>query len=187
MNDYLFLFLSWSIYFFLHSLLASTGAKSKFPLSAKNYRLLYSIVSTIGLFWLMLQMAVIKPDYLFTPTDLTKYLGMVIASWGVIIIMMSFRQISAAAFLGLKLELNAELIKTGIHARMRHPIYTGTILVILGMLVAVPNYSVLVSAIASFLYLPIGIYLEEKKLISLFGKEYLEYKQEVKAILPGVI
>ncbi len=186
MNDYLTLFLGWSIYLFLHSLLAAEAVKSKISISPKVYRLGYSIFSAVGLIWLMIKMAFIQPEYLYAPTNFTKYLGMVISSWGVIIVMIAFRQISVWAFIGLKKEEKSELITTGIHARMRHPIYTGTIMLVIGMLIAVPNFSVLVSVISILIYLPVGIYLEEKKLISVYGQKYLDYKNEVKAILPGL-
>jgi methanethiol S-methyltransferase len=36
----------------------------------------------------------------------------------------------------------------------------------------------------TFLYLPIGIHLEEGKLIAVFGEEYRKYREEVPALIP---
>ncbi|MFT6214861.1 MAG: protein-S-isoprenylcysteine O-methyltransferase Ste14 [Roseivirga sp.] len=39
---------------------------------------------------------------------------------------------------------------------------------------------------ALLIYLPIGIYLEEKKLIQTYGKAYIKYKEEVPALIPKI-
>ncbi len=137
--------------------------------------------------YLLYMMAIIPPQYLYPVTQFAKYLGMVLASWGVILIIASFRQISLSAFLGLRKESDTGLVTTGLHAHMRHPIYTGTILLFLGMFISVPSLSVLTATIAVFLYLPLGIYWEEQKLIDTYGEEYLEYKKSVKAIVPRIL
>ena len=36
----------------------------------------------------------------------------------------------------------------------------------------------------TFVYLPIGIALEERKLIAAFGEEYRRYRREVPALIP---
>lgn len=187
MTDYIVLFLGWSFYLFIHSFLASNEIKKEVGWSEKNYRLFYSILSVIGLFVLLYLMAIAPPKYFYVPNDAIKYVGMVLASWGVIIIMRAFKQLSIKEFIGLRSPQDSELITTGLHGRMRHPIYTGTILLILGMFVSVPSWSVMTCAIAIFIYLPIGIHYEEKKLIAHFGDEYLKYKKEVACIIPGLI
>ncbi|MEM6397138.1 MAG: hypothetical protein AAF741_12385 [Bacteroidota bacterium] len=35
-------------------------------------------------------------------------------------------------------------------------------------------------------YIPIGIHLEERKLVIEFGEAYRKYQQEVKRLIPGV-
>ncbi|MEO9475176.1 MAG: isoprenylcysteine carboxylmethyltransferase family protein [Cyclobacteriaceae bacterium] len=187
MMDYLELILAWILYLALHSFLASTWMKSKIPISARWYRLLYSIIATIGLLGLVYLMALIPPVWVYALTPFLKFAGMVAASWGVIIVVASFRQISMKAFLGLKKENNKELVKTGLHSSVRHPIYSGTILIMVGMFASVPSLTVLLTALVIFAYLPIGVYFEEKKLIDVFGQEYLDYKENVKAIIPGVL
>lgn len=163
------------------------GFKKALPFSGRQYRLFYSSVSVLGLIGLVYFMAFTDPYHFYLPTDFVKYVGMVTGSWGVILIMGSFKKISTKSFLGLAQEEEVSLVTTGLHGRMRHPIYTGTILLMLGMFVSVPSASVLMAVLSIFIYLPIGIYLEEKKLIIEFGEQYLKYKEEVKAIIPGLI
>lgn len=187
MMDYLELILAWILYLALHSFLASTWLKSRTPISSKSYRLLYSLIAGAGLLGLVYLMALIPPIWVYELTPFLKFVGMVAASWGVIIVVASFRQISMKAFLGLKKEKNEELVTTGLHGSVRHPIYTGTILIMVGMFISVPSLAVLLTVLVIFAYLPIGIYFEEKKLIEVFGQTYLDYKENVKAIIPGVL
>jgi protein-S-isoprenylcysteine O-methyltransferase Ste14 len=78
-----------------------------------------------------------------------------------------------------------KLQRSGVLAWIRHPIYAGLILVILGFFLFIPNLPTLVSCGCMLMYLPVGIYLEERKLIKIFGQEYIAYRNEVPAILPN--
>lgn len=187
---YLILILAWSIYLALHSWLASQRVKNAVQQSApflyRRYRFLYSLFSTAGLFALLVLMAASQPIYLLAKSTSLQYIGMVLASWGVILVILSFRQLSGSAFLGLKPQVPSRLITTGIHGYVRHPIYSGTILVLVGMWFYIPTDSVLISIVVIFAYLPVGIYLEEQKLIAEYGEAYREYQRKVKALVPWV-
>jgi len=78
-----------------------------------------------------------------------------------------------------------KLIKKGPYRYLRHPNSLCIVAEVLA-LPLIPNsyYSFLFSL---FIYVPLLVlrmYLEEKELIKKFGQEYLEYKQEVWALLP---
>lgn len=51
----------------------------------------------------------------------------------------------------------------------------------------IPNVLNLVSILCVFLYLKIGIRLEETKLTEKYGDEYIRYMKEVPAVLPDLI
>lgn len=80
-----------------------------------------------------------------------------------------------------------ELITSGPYAYVRHPIYTGFLLLFLGAAMTVGNSG----AAIGFLILLIGCYirirLEEKFMIQIFGKKYAEYKKHVKALIPCLL
>lgn len=73
-----------------------------------------------------------------------------------------------------------ELVITGLHARMRHPIYAAHLLNLAGwaigsgLLVAYALF-----AMNLFITFPLMIMLEERELVARFGKSYREYQRTV--------
>lgn len=177
----------WLVYFFLHSFLATTSIKGKIlektRISRKHYRLIYSIWSSVALLMLLLLNGMIESSDFFHRYGYSRYLSLFVASFGVIIIRLAFKEYSLINFLGLG-EEKQKLVIQGILKRVRHPIYSGTILVVIGYFMFSPNLPTLVSSLCILGYLPIGIFLEEKKLIDQFGDAYRQYQKEVPALLP---
>ena len=88
------------------------------------------------------------------------------------------------AFLGFTPELPGTLVRTGLHGRVRHPIYSGVLLSLVGGLCLSPNWPTVLSILITLLYLPFGIHLEELKLIAVHGDAYRRYREEVPALVP---
>jgi len=187
--NYLILCALWFMYFILHSLMASVKVKSFFTRILKSrfryYRIFYSLISTIGLLLLLFLNASISAEFIFASKGLIRYLSLMLATLGVIVISRSFREYRLSSFIGLKDE-PSELKRTGILKHVRHPIYSGTILIVIGFFLFNPTLATLVSVCCTLAYLPVGIYLEERKLIEQFGNGYLSYKQEVPSVFPDL-
>ena len=185
--NYLLLAALWFIYFVIHSVLASDHVKVYFEKVFKGgfrfYRIIYSLISTIGLLVILLFNASITSELLFENTGWIRYVSLMLATLGVIIISRSFREYHFASFVGWKEESN-DFKKTGILKYVRHPIYSGTILIVVGFFLFVPTLASLISTCCTMAYLPVGIFLEERKLINQFGDRYLTYKKEVPSIFP---
>jgi protein-S-isoprenylcysteine O-methyltransferase Ste14 len=190
MIDYIILFLGWVIYFFIHSMLASDHVKDQFiavgRISAKRYRMVYSVISVVGLFGILALQMLLQSFSLYPSSKTSMFIGLVIATYGLLVLKKSFRFISVSSFLGLKEEAAARMIKEGLHKKVRHPIYTGTILIVIGAVVFTPTDLMLVSALSILAYLPVGIMLEEDKLIKEYGNEYLVYRKTTPAIFPKI-
>lgn len=182
MEEYLLLAGGWFVYYALHSLLAAKSVKDIFP--RKIYRPFYVFFSVAGLLGMLFLNDSIFALNFFKSEGPVRYASLLLTTFGVMTIHASFRQYSFKGFVGLNSEPHA--LKTdGILKYVRHPIYAGTILVVIGFFLYIPNLPTLVSCTCTFIYLPIGMYLEERKLIKEFGQEYLEYKRKVPAIVPG--
>ena len=78
------------------------------------------------------------------------------------------------------------LVVTGIRNRVRHPIYLGHLLEMMG-------WSILSGVLANFLLTAFAVAtgflmvrLEEQELLERFGEEYRQYQQRVPALLPRI-
>lgn len=191
MTKIIWLILGWILYFAIHSLLADRGIKQKIKEvmdeKFKYYRLMYVTISSVGLIILFFFNASIdSPDFFDNP-GWVRYLSLMFAAFGVIIIKIAFRSYHFSSFVGMTPELPQPLITSGLLGSVRHPIYSGTILIAIGFWLFSPDLPTSVSVACIFAYLPIGIYLEEKKLMAEFGKRYLVYKKETPAIFPRLL
>ena len=89
------------------------------------------------------------------------------------------------AFIGIKEESSSQVLNTsGLNTYVRHPLYAGVILGLLGWLMLSPTYPALATFIITCLYVPIGIHFEEKKLITTYGKTYEDYRKAVPMLWP---
>lgn len=189
MKEYILLAAGWGVYFSIHSILATKYFKDFVKgisiTGFRLYRLVYSSLSVLGLVGLLVLNGFIQARYFLDPFGITRYLSLMLTTLGVIVISRAFKEYSLSSFIGVR-EENNKFIRSGILNKVRHPIYSGTILVVIGFLLFNPTLATLVSTCCIFGYLPIGIYLEEKKLIIQFGSEYLSYKKEVPSLIPRV-
>lgn len=181
----------WALYFGFHSLLATDGIKVRVKQSSpalyRWYRLVYNLFAGAGFLAILLYGGFIGSDPVFVPPGWLRYAGLMVAAWGVIICRISFKNYSLATFIGLSDQKDEDeaLVTTGILSYVRHPLYSGLILISLGYWLYLPNWTNLVTVASWWLYLPLGIWLEEKKLVKRHGMAYAEYKKRVPALVPS--
>ncbi|OGO77915.1 MAG: isoprenylcysteine carboxyl methyltransferase [Clostridiales bacterium GWB2_37_7] len=81
---------------------------------------------------------------------------------------------------------NGEFVTHGIYRFVRHPQYTGFLLMIIGFLVQWPTLITLVMApILLVMYAKLAK-KEEKTMIDQFGEKYIEYSKKVPAFIPSM-
>ena len=133
----------------------------------------------------MIQSVLIPQKSFLTQTPLMSYLGYMIAAFGTIILVKSTKEIKMKEFLGFETtEESAELIQTGLYSRVRHPLYLGLLMIFLGYVLVSAQYTALIHFLCLLIYLPFGIYFEEKNLITQFGEKYQEYQKNVPTLFP---
>ncbi len=82
---------------------------------------------------------------------------------------------------------NHVLITHGPYAWVRHPIYTGILLALLGTAIVGGIFASLVAVAVATLALWLKLRTEEKFMTETFGEQYTAYRQRVKALIPHVI
>ena len=85
------------------------------------------------------------------------------------------------------IRVDQRIIRTGPYRIVRNPIYAGILLGVTGTAIALGTVwalSTIVLLLAAFL---LKIHVEEQFLLEEFGEEYLQYKREVRALIPFVI
>jgi protein-S-isoprenylcysteine O-methyltransferase Ste14 len=184
---YIILVICWAAYFAAHSIFAMYSVKDKIGLKARTYRLIYAFLSTIGLLAILFYNGWIGGENILSESGFLKNAALFLGAGGVIVLSAAFRNYSFFSFIGLKEERSGELVTTGINAWVRHPIYTGTILITLGLFLFDPRLATMISVLCIWIYLWIGIRLEEKKLVKIFGDKYRAYQQDVAAVIPFLL
>lgn len=99
----------------------------------------------------------------------------------------------SAAFVGTLIRLyasgfimkNRELAQSGPYAFVRHPLYTGNILLVMGFSVANTTLWAVPLAIAFFwFYYPPAIEYEDRKLQRIFGQQWRDWAGQTPALVP---
>lgn len=186
--------LAWICYFFIHSFLAHQKVKqyfyTKFPSIKKYYRIVYNIVAIIGICILIPYSILGCHQFIFQPNTITNIVASIFITTGLIIMFKAFQLFNLKEFFGFEQlqspEKSNDLIIKGLYQYVRHPLYTGLILFIIGIWLLYPTLAVSAFAIISFAYIDYGSSLEENKLILEFGNQYKQYQQSVKKLIPFI-
>lgn len=184
--------LSWVVFFFLHSALASSRVKNYLQplISFRYYRFFYNAVSTLSLIPVVLFYYLADARYLFKPEIVVQVPGVLIILLSLGLWRKTFKNYSLAEFAGTdRLQkgyvLKPKLRKSRLNRLVRHPLYSVSYLLIIGLFLLFPHDLMLITAVLVFIYFPIGIYFEERKLIKVFGDEYVSYKRKTPALFPN--
>ncbi len=191
LNSHVILALGWILFCALHSVFASLRfkqfAEQRMSNQYKFYRLYYTIFAFISFAVIMIYLFTMNSYKLFAATRVTRISGSLIAFFGIIIMSICiakyFMQLSGLK--GLIENRNSnELMTTGIHKIVRHPLYSGTFIFIWGLLLLYPYWSLLIADIIITIYTLVGLQFEEQKLEKDFGERYKLYKQKVPMLIP---
>ena len=91
-------------------------------------------------------------------------------------------QIDVLEFIGIKRQKKNVLITGGAYGIVRHPLYTaGILLLVTQMKMTLLDLTAVLLVTG---YLLIGAFIEERRLLSVFGDEYRKYQEQVPMFIP---
>lgn len=186
--------LLWASFGAVHSLLASERIKAAVkPEGRAYYRIGYNIVAGLHLGAILAVEALAFAEArAFAWPETTVYVlwGLQGAGWLALAFVLS--EYDLGKFAGLDQAYarmrgepvpddEEDLHLGGVHRWVRHPLYTCLFVILWAR---VFNEAHLASAVYGSLYLVIGTYFEERKLLRRFGRVYADYRRQVPAYIP---
>lgn len=179
--------LGWVAFCVFHSVLANIRIKNtignKLHLSSRGYRLLYNFLSFVSLGIVFLYHVKTASRFLFRPQFPAIILAIILMLIGLMIMFFCIQKYFVEMS-GLFKNAGTTLSTQGLHSRVRHPLYLGTLIFSFSIFLIFPQAKNLVALAIIFFYTRIGIYIEEKKLVEEFGNDYLAYKKDVPMLVP---
>jgi protein-S-isoprenylcysteine O-methyltransferase Ste14 len=186
----IFAILLWGI---VHSVTASLGFKEllRRALGAgfmKFYRLLYNIFSVISFVPILYLAAVLPTRTLYQASTPWNYLMLAGQGLSAFLLLVAVLQTDTLSFVGLRQMFEEEkpsrLVTRGFYRYMRHPLYTfGLLFLWLSPSVTISSFVLYISLTV---YILVGAYFEERKLLREFGQDYVAYRSVTPMIIPGL-
>ena len=183
------------LYFLLfavvHSFLATDFIKNKaqkqFNHKFRYYRIIYNILSIITFAPIVLQWiaySASSPHVYSIPGWMYPFI-ILIRVLAIGLFIYAGMQIDILEFIGLKQnrgEGKRKLIEKGAYGIVRHPFYTGGIILLFTTLKM--SQLDLVAILLISIYCIIGAFIEERRLLPTFGEDYRKYQKEVSMFVP---
>ncbi len=178
--------LAWISFGLGHSILASESVKARMAFLGRAYRLAFNVVALVHLAAVLAigrHLLAVAPAFDLPVWAAAGLWSIHAAGW--VVILVSARSYDLGRFSGLAQlrgsDENEPLHLDGPHRWVRHPLYSGTAMVLWG---AAQTPWGLATAIWGSLYLLIGTVFEERKLLRLYDGSYADYRRRVPAVIP---
>lgn len=190
LTDHLIYALLWLSFGLGHSALASQAAKRALHRLGRYYRLTFNLIAAghASLIWAIGRF-VLTPGLAPWPLPVWGEIALLaMAVCGGAILVLAMRSYDGQLFLGICQVRNREasdetepLATGGLNRYMRHPLYSGAILLLFGL----ANDALgLMTAVWASTYFVIGAYFEERRLIARYGDAYRAYRERVPMFVP---
>jgi len=122
------------------------------------------------------------------PNYIISTIGVNIILLGALIRWISIIQLKSVFTVDIAIANNHKLKTDGVYKYVRHPSYSGLLLIMFGFSVSMNSYiSILIITIPMLLVILYRIKVEEEILLAEFGDEYSNYKKNTEKLIPGLI
>ena len=189
----LWLILSIALWGVVHSIMASLGFKDFLRRAfgsgfMKFYRLFYNLFSVLSFTPILYLMVTLQNSDLYrvpSPWNILMLAGQMLS---MLLLFVAVLQTDTLSFVGLrqlvKEEKQGKLVTSGFYRYIRHPLYTfGLLILWLSPSVTVNSFVVYLSLT---IYILVGAFFEERKLLREFGQVYANYQASTPMLIPGL-
>jgi len=171
-----------------HSLLAGRrGRRLMAPLVGRWHRLAYNVIATVhlALIWGLGRLLLASDTAPFALPWWVGALQLAAFAAALALFWAGGRRYDLARFMGLRPE-GADappepLVTDGIQGRVRHPLYTAGYL---ALFASIRDPFSLATALWASLYLAVGTWIEERRLLAVYGDAYRAYRRRVPPVIP---
>jgi len=195
MTEYILLIILWTAWCALHSALVSLSLteplRKRFPHASRYYRIVYNVVSVVTLVPVFLYTFSLRGTPAFSWQGPWRFIQIALVVSALVFFVAGARHYDLFQFLGLRqlkdekacsvLTDDCSLDTSGVLNLVRHPWYTGGILIIWARPL---DASAILTNLVLTGYFLVGTRLEERKLTAQFGQAYTDYRQRVSMFLP---
>ncbi len=116
-----------------------------------------------------------------------QMIGVIFTIAGLIVAVIARKTLGSNWSSDIELKKNHELITKGIYGYVRHPIYTGILMMGLGSLLFFHTEGLIIIYLFVILFCVFKLINEEALMLKHFPKEYKGYKKRVKALIPFIL
>ena len=162
MSIYINLIIWWVIFFAVHSILASSTLKNRINRLDKvfksYYRIIFNLVSAVLLLPIAFEYFILPSETVFNTTLVFQIAGILLSVAGVYIEVEGFKNYRTDEFLGIYQIKNhhdfhpSKLSRSGWNGVVRHPLYFGGILLVIGLFLIIPTVKLGLTAILVIIY-----------------------------------
>jgi protein-S-isoprenylcysteine O-methyltransferase Ste14 len=172
----------WAV-FWIYWLVVSVGVKAG---RTRWGRFAGFRVAIILIFLLLVRLKVLKGPRGVTSDPWLQGIGLVIFVLGLALAVWARIYIGRNWGMPMSEKADPELVTTGPYSTIRHPIYSGIILAMIGTTIAVSLYWLIAAVVvgAWFLYSAV---MEERYLTGQFPDAYPRYKRSTKMLIPFIL
>ena len=118
---------------------------------------------------------------------LTAAIAIAASIGSVVLIMSAVKTLGKEWSITARMVQDHQLATKGPYARVRHPIYTGMLGMLIATGLAISHWIALVAAMVIFaIGTLIRVRIEERLLREMFGQRFEEYARQVPAVIPGI-
>lgn len=174
--------------FFLVWLITALGARKNIPAKSQKIGSFARLVMTTVIVSLAFNITGLRRlvnYHVFPAVPFVQYLGVFICALGIAFAIWARIHLGKNWGMPMALKDQPDLVRTGPYRLIRHPIYTGIAVAMLGSMITV-GFTWLVWLMLSGVYFIYSAKKEEKVLLLQFPGEYSEYMHQTKMFIPYI-